>query len=149
MVVHPCSHRVSRVLRYSGYSQRPSNFTYGIITLYDVLSHTLRLSSGLHVTVQTPEILLPPVWPLPRSLATTSGISVDFFSSPYLDVSVQAVTFIRLCIYLMMTGLIQPGFPIRKSTDRCLLSTPRGLSQIAASFVGSWCQGILLAPFVA
>ena len=31
------------------------------------------------------------VWPLPRSLATTSGISVDVSSSPYLDVSVQAV----------------------------------------------------------
>ena len=39
----------------------------------------------------TPEILLPLVWPLPRSLATTSGISVDFSSSSYLDVSVQTV----------------------------------------------------------
>ena len=44
----------------------------------------------------TPEILLPPVWPSPRSLATTSGISVDVFSSPYLDVSVQAVPLIYL-----------------------------------------------------
>ena len=44
----------------------------------------------------TPEILLPPVWPFPRSLATTSGISVDVFSSPYLDVSVQAVPLIYL-----------------------------------------------------
>ena len=44
----------------------------------------------------TPEILLPPVWPLPRSLATTSGISVDVFSSPYLDVSVQAVPLLHL-----------------------------------------------------
>ena len=41
--------------------------------------------------VRTPMILLPPVWPLPISLATTFGISVDVFSSPYLDVSVQAV----------------------------------------------------------
>ena len=39
----------------------------------------------------TPKILLPSVWPLPLSLATTRGISVDVFSSPYLDVSVQAV----------------------------------------------------------
>ena len=39
----------------------------------------------------TPKILLPSVWPLPISLATTFGISVDYFSSPYLDVSVQAV----------------------------------------------------------
>ena len=44
----------------------------------------------------TPEILLPLVWPLPRSLATTSGISVDVFSSPYLDVSVQAVPLLYL-----------------------------------------------------
>ena len=46
--------------------------------------------------VLTPEILLPLVWPLPRSLATTGGISVDVFSSPYLDVSVQAVPYVLL-----------------------------------------------------
>ena len=46
--------------------------------------------------VRTPEILRPPVWPPPRSLATTSGISVDVFSSPYLDVSVQAVPHVYL-----------------------------------------------------
>ena len=46
--------------------------------------------------VRTPEILLPPVWPPPLSLATTRGISVDVFSSPYLDVSVQAVPHVRL-----------------------------------------------------
>ena len=44
----------------------------------------------------TPEILLPLVWPTPLSLATTRGISVDVFSSPYLDVSVQAVPLIYL-----------------------------------------------------
>ena len=52
----------------------------------------------------TPEELLPPVWPLPRSLATTKGISVDVFSSPYLDVSVQAVPLIYLLIQYMMHG---------------------------------------------
>ena len=46
-------------------------------------------------------------------------------------------------------SIAQPGFPIRKSTGRWLLSPHRGLSQIAASFVGSWCQGIPLALFVA
>ena len=44
----------------------------------------------------TPEILLPLVWPNPLSLATTRGISVDVFSSPYLDVSVQAVPHVHL-----------------------------------------------------
>ena len=100
-------------------------------------------------TVLTPRKLLLSVWPLPLSLATTSGISVDFFSSPYLDVSVQVVTFIYLCIQYMMTGLIQPGFPIRIPMDRWLLSPTHSFSQIAASFVGSWCQGIPLALFVA
>ena len=41
----------------------------------------------------------------PRSLATTYGISVDFSSSPYLDVSVQAVPLIYLWIQYMMTRL--------------------------------------------
>ena len=33
----------------------------------------------------------PEVWALPFSLATTRGIILIFFSSPYLDVSVQEV----------------------------------------------------------
>ena len=45
------------------------------------------------------------VWPDPRSLATTSGISIDFFSSPYLDVSVQAVPLTHLCIQCAMARL--------------------------------------------
>ena len=36
------------------------------------------------------------VWPLSLSLATTQEISVDFSSSPYLDVSVQAVSLVYL-----------------------------------------------------
>ena len=51
------------------------------------------------------------VWPLPRSLATTSGISVDFSSSPYLDVSVQAVPFQLLWIHKRMTEYCSAGFP--------------------------------------
>ena len=52
----------------------------------------------------TPKILLSSVWPLPRSLATTYGISVDFSSLPYLDVSVQAVPHMHLCIQCMLHG---------------------------------------------
>ena len=46
--------------------------------------------------VLTPEMLPPQVWPLPISLATTFGISVDVSSSSYLDVSVQTVPHVRL-----------------------------------------------------
>ena len=48
------------------------------------------------MSVRNPGELNPPVWPPPRSLATTSGISVDVFSCPYLDVSVQGVPLVRL-----------------------------------------------------
>ena len=52
-----------------------------------------RPSANFHsrMTVRTPKIRRPSVWPPPRSLATTCGISVDVFSCPYLDVSVQGV----------------------------------------------------------
>ena len=65
----------------------------------------------MRFAVRTPQILLLVVWPLPRSLATTSGISVDFFSSPYLDVSVQAVPHVYLCIQYTLTDSSSAGFP--------------------------------------
>ena len=52
------------------------------------------------ISVRTPTLFPAPVWPLPRSLATTYGISFDFSSSAYLDVSVQRVPFLNLCIQL-------------------------------------------------
>ena len=42
-------------------------------------------------------------WPIPRSLATTDGISIDFFSSGYLDVSVLRVASLNLCIQFKVT----------------------------------------------
>ena len=39
----------------------------------------------------TPDDRSRPVWALPLSLAATQGISVDYFSSGYLDVSVHRV----------------------------------------------------------
>ena len=104
-MVPPYSHRVSRVQWYSGYSLLFFPFAYETITLCGGPSHALLLGSNIHFAVLTPAIFLQPVWPLPRSLATTCGISVDFFSSPYLDVSVQAVPPIHLWIQCMVTGL--------------------------------------------
>ena len=40
------------------------------------------------------------------------------------------------------------GFPIRKSADQRLLSSPRGLSQSATSFIASQRQGIRQTPFL-
>ena len=112
MVVHPCSHRVSRVRRYSGYPLSVFSFSYGTLTLCGWLSHAIQIDTSDHDAGPNPDdpegpsVWPPPrslattsgisVWPPPRSLATTSGISVDVFSSPYLDVSVQAVPHVHL-----------------------------------------------------
>ena len=74
----------------------PTLFGYGSTCLY---------------AVHTPAALLRPVWPAPLSLATTRGISVDFFSSGYLDVSVPRVPLIRLCIHRMIHGSSPCVFP--------------------------------------
>ena len=68
-----------------------------------------------------------PVWAPPRSLAATDGITVVFFSSGYLDVSVPLV-----CPPAAMDSppdsrpLRRLGSPIRTSPDRGLLTAPRG-----------------------
>ena len=104
-MVPPYSHRVSRVRRYSGYNRPTPLFAYETITPYGVSSHTLQLNFVVPYVVRTPKVLLPSVWPLPLSLATTQGISLDVFSSPYLDVSVQAVPPVYLWIQYTVTGL--------------------------------------------
>lgn len=95
-MVPPSSDQVSRVWPYSGYCAAATVFTYVTLTLFGGPSHALRLTFTVLKAVRTPKVFLPPVWPLPRSLATTYGISVDVSSSPYLDVSVQAVPRVRL-----------------------------------------------------
>ena len=102
-MVPPSSDQVSRVWPYSGTRSAVQVFTYGILTLFDWPSHAIRLTFAVLNAVHTPKRFLSSVCPLPRSLATTNGISFDVSSSPYLDVSVQAVTLVKLCIHLTMT----------------------------------------------
>ncbi len=96
-MVPPSSHRVSRVRRYSG--SPLMQFAFRLRASHPLwTAFPCRSAKLLHRCAGpypgNPERL--PVWPPPRSLATTSGISVDVFSSPYLDVSVQAVPRVRL-----------------------------------------------------
>ena len=76
--------------------------------------------------VRTPQVLLPVVWPLPLSLATTHRISFDFSSSGYLDVSVPRVPHATLWIHVAFCDSSSQGFPhseIRGSKLIC--SSPR------------------------
>ena len=88
--------------------------------------------------VLTPKVLLLSVWPLPISLAATLRISVDFFSSAYLDVSVQRVS-PRIPMYSVygVRLLLLTGFPIRISVDQYLFAVPHSFSQLVTSFVAS------------
>ena len=81
------------------------------ITLSGQLSHAVRLASKVLWRSETPKVLLLPVWPFPLSLATTRGISFDFSSSPYLDVSVQGVPHAQLLIHCTFHGSSPWVFP--------------------------------------
>ena len=81
------------------------------ITLSGLTSHSVQLTFQVHVAVRTPQVLLPKVWPLPLSLATTRRISIDFSSSRYLDVSVPGVPLVYLWIHVWITGSSPAWFP--------------------------------------
>ncbi len=84
---------------------------------------------------------------VPLSLAATNGISIDFFSSPYLDVSVRMVSSMLLSrsydrLYSTVSISRQRGCPIRKPPDRRSMAPPRRISLPYTSFLGTNTQGI-------
>ena len=115
-------------------------------------------------------------WPGPRSLATTSGVSVDVLSSRYLDVSVPWVCLKPPILFgslipsldnrksktftaWLRTSLFEhqgtrpwsSGYrrwvsPFRKSADQSFFAAPHGLSQRSTSFIASQRQGIHRTP---
>ena len=105
-MVPPVSHRVSRVRRYSG--TRLAKLSFHLRGSHPLwLAFPYHSAKLLHRYVSPqPQRINPLVWPLPRSLATTYGISVDFSSSPYLDVSVQAVPHVHLFDSMHVDGVL-------------------------------------------
>ena len=89
--IQPCgmgstdSDGVSRVPPYLGIPARaPAGFAHGALTLYGPPSQGVALASeARNGRAPRPRRMNPPVWAPPLSLATTCGISVDFFSSGY------------------------------------------------------------------
>ena len=129
-MVLPCSDRISRVPPYSN-----PTVLFTCTGLSPIIARLSILFQFLHNWH----------WPNPRSLATTSGVSVDVLSSGYLDVSVLPVCSNTLCIHVPV-WLKARGFPIRRFTDQSLFAAPRNLSQRTTSFIASQCQGIHQMP---
>ena len=110
-MVPPSSDQVSRVWPYSGTRAALAVFIYVTLTLFGWPSHAILLTLPVLKAVRTPKGFLLSVCPLPRSLATTYGISFDVSSSPYLDVSVQEVPDLYLCIQYRTTEVCSARFP--------------------------------------
>ena len=147
-MVPPSSDQVSRVWPYSGTRAALVIFAYVSLTLFGWLSHTIRLTTWVLKAVRTPEGFLLPVCPLPRSLATTNGISVDVSSSPYLDVSVQAVPSVYLFDSVYGTGgLLQWVSPFRNPRIKDYLHLPAAYRSLSRLSSAPSAKAFALRPF--
>ena len=147
-MVPPSSDQVSRVWPYSGICAALSVFTYVVLTLSDRPSHAVRLTTQVLNAVRTPEVFLLPVCPLPRSLATTYGISFDVSSSPYLDVSVQAVPFQYLWIqYWIMEYELHWVAPFRYLRINGCLLLPEAFRSLPRLSSAPSAKAFTLRPF--
>ena len=115
--------KVSRVSMYSGSRHVVFPFAYGAFTLSGRLSQNLSARINESIMRSEPHGARTMVWPLSISLAATLEIDkFSFSSSPYLDVSVQAVPFHTLWIGVWMHEGCSCGFPhsdICGSVDIC------------------------------
>ena len=122
-MVPACSIKVSRVSMYSGYRLVSFPFAYGAFTLSGRLSQNLSARITESIMRSEPRCARTTVWPLSISLAATLEIEkFSFSSSPYLDVSVQAVPLHTLWIGVWMHEVCSCGFPhsdICGSMDIC------------------------------
>ena len=134
---------------YSGYRHVSSSFAYGTFTLSGLLSQNSSAGIAESIMRSEPRNARTPVWALSISLAATLEIDFSFSSSGYLDVSVHRVASGKAMDSLYgACALPHAGFPIRISAGRRLFAPYRSFSQLAASFFGSYCQGIHLMLFV-
>ena len=147
-MVPPSSDQVSRVWPYSGNRSALVVFTYVVLTLSDRPSHAVRLTTQVLNALRTPEVFLLPVCPLPRSLATTYGISFDVSSSPYLDVSVQAVPFQYLWIqYWIMEYELHWVAPFRYLRINGCLLLPEAFRSLPRLSSAPSAKAFTLRPF--
>ena len=77
----------------------------------------------------------------PRSLVATQGVSIDFLSSGYLDISVLRVRFATLYIQVAIPPKRWVS-PFGHPRIKACLSAPRGISQTSTSFIAFCRQGI-------
>ena len=150
-MVPPASDRIPPVPPYSGSCYAPRHFRIrGCHALRRAFPDpSTNVSDTTSQSYNPADAVTPAVWALPRSLATTCGITIVFSSCRYLDVSVPCVS--PLMHYVFMHGCQSSGLtgsPIRISAGRCIRTARRRVSPFVASFFASLCLGIHHTPFL-
>lgn len=121
-MVLPDSIRISRVRTYSG-------CFYSYIYISNTrLSRSMAVLSRtfFYINVKDVEVLQPRKLRFglgPFSLVTTQGISIDFYLSGYLDISVRRLAFLYLIYLGIGCRACTAGFPIRKSLGHWVIAT--------------------------
>lgn len=163
-MVLPDSHEISRAPCYLGTTQHSQScFVYGSRTLYAQPFKTVRLHNWFltaHPAVRQGQHCPTTPQPQPLTGLTRSWFSLIRFRSPLLTESL---------LFSLPVGTEMFHFPTFPPNTLCVqvqvprhdswrvspfgnpritacLSTPRGISQITTSFIGSWCQGIHRVP---
>ena len=136
-MVPPASRPITRVGRYSGTPLRlVLGFSYRAITVFGAPFQATSITAPHRVCGSyNPAPTRRTVWPVPVSLATTRGISFDFSSSGYLDVSVPLVC--STCVVTAVTdGRVSPfghrGINACVPLPRAYRSLPRPSSPLCA-----------------
>ena len=152
------SHKVSRVSWYSGYRHVISPFAYGAVTLcrWSFQGHSARFDES--IMRSEPRCARTSVWALSVSLAATPEITIVFFSSGYLDVSVRRVPFHTLFDSDMDTqalpAWVSPFRDLRVDGYLLLTAAYRSLSRLSsalsakASTLRSFCLTFLQSFFL-
>ena len=97
------------------------SFAYRILTFSDRPSHAVQLAYRLFPR-SLPRKRFRPRFGLPAlSLAATHAISVDYSSCPYLDVSLQGVPLMTLCIHVMIRDSSSRWFPNSDTSGSMLM----------------------------
>ena len=145
------SHRITRVLCYSGYPPSEIDFAYETITLCRPAFQLCSTIDFLNYAGPNPfEINFAGLGCFAFAHHYLRNRFFTFFSSGYLDVSVPRVPFTcTIHSYMDTSALPEVSFLIRKSTGQGLFAAHRSLSQLVTSFFGAWCQGIHHMPLLA
>ena len=114
-------------LRFSRYI-----FPYTALTLFGPLFQNGSGNISYSYCSPLPRSARTTVWALTISLAATFAITVVFFSSGYLDVSVHCV-FLYLSLTDRSTSHQLVGSPIRTSLDHCSLTAPQSISSLVTA----------------